>query len=66
MSYNRLQEADLGEYTIMLVCLSYRLGLDPNEPLGVEARVMGFKPRENFYGPYGHRMLEYATMRIVR
>ncbi|WP_085801913.1 hypothetical protein [Roseovarius aestuarii] len=49
---------------LLLVCISYRLGLGSNE-MGVETRVFAFETRDQPLGPFTARMLEYSFARYI-
>ncbi|WP_377149802.1 hypothetical protein [Roseovarius aestuarii] len=56
-----IQEAE----ALLLVCISYRLGLGSNE-MGVETRVFAFETRDQPLGPFTARMLEYSFARYIK
>jgi len=72
--YNASRDADgiwqqkkvKGEHYGFICCITYRLGLAPDSPIGVETRVLSLVDQKEVIGPWRHKMLEMTTERIVR
>jgi len=55
-----------GDYVTILFCLTYRIGLEEDGEIGIEARAFSIDQKQNTIGPWGSRMLEFADQRIVQ
>lgn len=54
-----------GEHFSFIFCITYRLGLDPDSQVGVEARAFAIEDRVRYIGPWHHRLREFSFVRIV-
>ncbi len=66
VSYARDKSIAEGDTIALLTCLSYRFTHASESERGIEARLILIEPSPNFYGPFGHTLLEYSNMRIIR
>lgn len=55
-----------GDKYSALVCITYRTGVSPDAPVGVETSAFSIESDEVAIGPWRHKMLEFASSRIVR
>jgi hypothetical protein len=57
----------IGDKFSLLVCITYKTGLDDSAPIGVETSAYGIaENRKGFIGPWRHEILEWNPARKVR
>lgn len=50
----------------LIFCITYRLGLALDSPIGVETRGFHIEGQEGAYGPWTHRLREFSSELIVK
>lgn len=50
----------------VLCCITYLTGPGDNSPVGVESRAFAIEEIPDFIGPWGQRMREFSSWRIIR
>lgn len=65
-AYERLKPVVEGDTFIFLACITYRMGLEPDAKVGVEARTFVITESKVTLGPWGHILTELPNYMVVR
>lgn len=58
------QSADADGQIMMMACLTYRLS-QRSDAFGYDVRMFSIDPSERWLGPWGHKLIEYSSARLI-